>query len=159
MRKSTITALLLLAGLCSPAAAQSSAEEKFRAAVEAIQARIADGFNKHDAAAIAANYTADAVALNPRGLHKGRDALEKSYAALLATYVGGFDVPLDETHLIGETAGWSINHTSLIVKTPSGETRVQGLRSALYALDHGAWKVRMETIDTLPPPPATGGAK
>jgi uncharacterized protein (TIGR02246 family) len=87
-----IRLMLALAGLAIsfalPAFAQeqNTVDPEVRQQIEAVIVRYDEAFNRHDAAAIAALYTQDAVEMNSAyGLVSGRQAIGEKYAVQLAT--------------------------------------------------------------------------
>ena len=77
--------LLTLTGLAISFALPTFAQEKdtidpqTRQQLEAIIKKYQEAFNKHDAAAMAAFYTEDAVLESPLGVFSGRAGVEKYY--------------------------------------------------------------------------------
>jgi uncharacterized protein (TIGR02246 family) len=154
--------LALLLWLPAAAIAQDAGEQKFRAAITALEVTQIAAYNKHDAATVASVFTDDAVSVTPGGVLNGRESIEKRYAALMASQNWrDYEEGIDEAHLIGTDAGWAIGHWTVTATGPTGEVRRQGLWSAVYMLDHAAWKARMDTVTILlpPPAPAAGNAK
>ena len=91
--------LLPLAGLVSTYALPTFAQEKkdtvdpeVRQQIEAVQKKFGEAFNKHDPAAIAALYTQNAIRLESWWSEGalGQQAIEKSYAGMLASMPGEF---------------------------------------------------------------------
>jgi Domain of unknown function (DUF4440) len=90
--------LLALAGFAVgfvvPALAQEqkTVDPEVRQQIEAVLTKYEDAFNKHDAAAIAALYTADADEVFEKeeagGSASGREAIEQRYAAHFASSPG-----------------------------------------------------------------------
>jgi len=90
-----IRAVVILVGLAISFALPAFAQEKeevnpfpFRAIaaspqivqqLEAINLKFDEAFNKHDAAAVAALYTANAIQVTPLGIFSGREAIEKYF--------------------------------------------------------------------------------
>jgi predicted SnoaL-like aldol condensation-catalyzing enzyme len=54
--------------------------------LEAINLKLDEAFNKHDATAIAALYIANAIQVTPVGIFSGREAIEKFYTDVFQRY-------------------------------------------------------------------------
>jgi uncharacterized protein (TIGR02246 family) len=105
-------------------------------------------YNKHDAAAIAALFTDDAVLVTPHGTFTGRAAIEKKYEEEdFETYNGSDMVSTteritavgNELHL---TRRFRANYQS-------GDSfiRIEGKASPVLVLEGDTWKIRSETVD------------
>ncbi|HYM04791.1 MAG TPA: nuclear transport factor 2 family protein [Stellaceae bacterium] len=149
MSRLGVAAVVALAALAAPAFADP-AENAFADAVRALEAMQVAAYNRHDAATVASIFTDDAVSLTPGGILSGRAAIE--------TYLGGlmseqdwrdYAEGIDEAHLLAADAGWARGHWSVTTRTPAGEAHRQGLWSAVYVLEKGAWKARMDSITAL----------
>jgi uncharacterized protein (TIGR02246 family) len=124
---------------------QSAVDPEVRQQIEALLVKGDEAYNKHDAAALAAGYTEDAVLVGGGGgpePHFGRQAIEKRIALDMASYPGeasqsheliqvyalGLDVCAIEKLTIEQWKGYAI---LLFVREPDG------------------WKIRMEDVNTL----------
>jgi ketosteroid isomerase-like protein len=66
-----------------PTLEQTAVDPKTRQEIQAVALQFVEAYNKHDAPAIAALYTQDAVRMedwNSDGWHVGREAIEKGLA-------------------------------------------------------------------------------
>jgi len=107
-----------------------------------------EAYNKHDAAAIAALFTDDAVLVTPHGTFTGRAAIEKKYEEEdFETYNGSDMVSTteritavgNELHL---TRRFRANYQS-------GDSfiRIEGNASPVFVLEGDTWKIRSETVE------------
>ena len=145
--------LLGLVGLAIGFAAPGFAQEKEAdpQAVEQLRAeakKFEEAYNNHDAAAVAALFTDDAVLVTPHGTFSGRKAIEEKYeeedfrayhgsnmisTTERATAVG------NEIHLARR---WSATYQS------GGTTiRIEGNASPVFVLEGDTWKIRYETVE------------
>ncbi len=119
-----------------------------------------EAFNKNDAAAMAAFFTEDAVLVTDRGPVYGREAIEKHFTDLLQNvHFSNHIAKADQysPHIIG-TAGneiWSTGEWSLTIRGQDfGPLEEKGYWSEIYVREGDAWKVRMQTWNITPAPPA-----
>jgi uncharacterized protein (TIGR02246 family) len=108
----TMRLLLALAGFAVgfvvPALAQEqkTVDPEVRQQIEAVLTKYEDAFNKHDAAAIAALYTADADEVFEKeeagGSASGREAIEQRYAAHFASSPGELSFKLFQVYAFGD---------------------------------------------------------
>jgi hypothetical protein len=111
--------LLAIAGLAVGFFVPTFAQEKdavdpeVRQQIEAAHTKFEEAYNKHDAAAIAALYTQDAVQFwsgwSADALASGQQPIEKRYASVFASSPGEFVGQLVQVYAIG-------NEMSVIVK-------------------------------------------
>jgi ketosteroid isomerase-like protein len=121
--------------------------------------RFDDACTNHDAAAAAAFFTEDAVLVTDTGAVCGREAIEKSFAALFQKWrVSNYIRKCDQysPHIIG-TAGnemWATGVWSAIVRGQSGGlVQHEGYWTVIRQVDD--WKIRNLTFNTTPAPAAT----
>ncbi len=94
MRSIVIIAIVGLAmgfGLPSIAQDKNTVDPQVRQQIEALLVKDDDAYNKHDAAALAAGYTEDAVFVGGGGgpdPHYGHQAIEKRIALDMASFPG-----------------------------------------------------------------------
>jgi uncharacterized protein (TIGR02246 family) len=107
-----------------------------------------EAYNKHDAAAIAALFTDDAVLVTPHGTFTGRAAIEKKYEKEdFETYNGSDMVTTteritavgNELHL---TRRFRANYQSY-----GSFIRIEGNASPVFVLEGDTWKIRSETVE------------
>jgi uncharacterized protein (TIGR02246 family) len=107
--------------------------------IEAINQKFDQAFNKHDAAAVGALYTANAVQMTPGGSFSGREAIVGYIADLFQrhnpsdrvtkmTYVYAFGGDLCAL------GGWTV--------TIDGSRNFGGYLAVVYTLVGGTWKIR-----------------
>jgi len=121
-----------------------------------------DALDKNDAAAVAANFTEDAVNVEQDGPTFGREAIEKLWADRFQKVHFSNNlvtVDQDSPHMIGSdgeqmwaTGGWS----ATIQGQNFGPTQIKGFWSVIREGDD--WKIRMLTSNVTPAPAATTAA-
>lgn len=95
-------------GFVVPALAQEqdTIDPEVRQQIKAVLAKYEDAYNKNNAAAIAALYTADAAEVFDKdtagGSASGRDAIQQRYAAHFASNPGKLSLKLVEVYAIGD---------------------------------------------------------
>jgi len=119
-----------------------------------------DALDKNDAAAVAANFTKDAVNVEQDGPTFGREAIEKLWAdRFQKVHFSDLVDTLDEDspHIIGAdgkelwaTGGWS----ATIKGENFGPTQIKGFWSVIRIREGDDWKIRMLTSNVTPPPAA-----
>jgi ketosteroid isomerase-like protein len=152
-------------GFTVPAVAQQkdTTDSQLAQQLEASGRESEEGFNKGDAAAIAALFTQDAVLLLEDGPVYGKPAIEKWLEGVFQnarfsnhlTKVDQKVPPLlskagDEAWWFGE---WS---TAVQGKNDGPVQQAKGYWSAVHVREGDAWKTCMLTIIQTPKPPATG---
>jgi uncharacterized protein (TIGR02246 family) len=107
-----------------------------------------EAYNKHDAAAIAALFTDDAILVTPHGTFTGRAAIEKKYEQEDFEAFDGSDMvstteritPVgNELHL---TRRFRANYQSY-----GSFIRIEGNASPIFVLEGDVWKIRSETVE------------
>ena len=121
-----------------------------------------DALDKNDAAAVAANFTEDAVNVEQDGPTFGREAIEKLWADRFQKVHFSNNlvtVDQDSPHMIGSdgkqmwaTGGWS----ATVQGQNFGPTQIKGFWSVIREGDD--WKIRMLTSNVTPAPAATTAA-
>ena len=138
--------LLALAGFAIGFAVPSLAQEKdtvdpeARQQIEAVLRKYEDAFNKKDAAAIAALYTADAAEIFHKdeagGSACGQEAIKQRYAAHFASSPGKLSFNLVELYAIGDGVCVVLEFTP---QFRSGK----GYHAKILVREPDAWKIRM----------------
>jgi ketosteroid isomerase-like protein len=112
-----------------------------RQQIEAAIMKLGEAINKHDAAAVAALYTQDAVQvwsfLSAGGVASGQQAIEKRYAVEFASSPGEFAAKLVHVYPIS-------NEVSAIAEKSWGVWK--DYIAWIYARDADTWKIRMEYV-------------
>ena len=105
--------------------------------------KFGQAFNKHDASALAALFTQDAVQLwswtSEDAVASGQQAIEKRYAVMLSSSPGEFVGQVVEVYPIG-------NEMSVITKDSEG-TLWKGYKVRICVRDADTWKIRMEYVN------------
>jgi ketosteroid isomerase-like protein len=126
----------------------------------ALSIKYDEAFNKNDAAALAALYTADAVEVMDTGPIYGREAIEKHFADVFKqVHVNNHLGKGDQysPHIIGPgNEIWANGEWSLTFQGKSGgPIQAKGYWSAIDTREGDTWKIRMLTWNTTPAPAAT----
>jgi ketosteroid isomerase-like protein len=109
---------------------------------------LTDALDKNDAAAVAANFTEDAILVTSYGQSWGRQAIEQWYAELFKEVQATNNlVTIDEDspHALC-TAGnelWATGKWSQTLKGPNGSTEVKGYWTGIADLEGDDWNIRM----------------
>jgi len=120
---------------------QNTVDPEVRQEIEAVLMKFGDAFNKRDAAAIAALNTQNAIRLESSwsevGL--GQQAIEKSYAGMLASMPGEFVGQVVQVYAIGD---------DMCVITKDSEGALwKGYKTWICVRDADTWKIRMEYVN------------
>jgi len=129
---------------------QNAVDPKTRQEIEAVEMQIVEAYNKHDAAAVAALYTQDAVRVaNSPGLGAallvGRKAIEKLFSTDFtgswssSPFVGKFVQMYAFEDSIATISEWSI-----------GQYNGHRVKIFVRDADTGGWKIRMEYYSQAP---------
>jgi uncharacterized protein (TIGR02246 family) len=142
--------LLALAGFVIGFAVPALAQEKdtvdpeARQQIEAVLTKYEDAFNKNDAAAIAALYTADAVEVFEKdaagGSASGREAIEKRYADHFASNPSKLSVKVVQVYAMGDEV-CAISEFSRRFR--SGK----GYHAKIFVREADDWKIRLAYAD------------
>jgi uncharacterized protein (TIGR02246 family) len=101
-------------------------------------------FNNRDAAAIVANWTADAEYIRNDGDPVlGRDAIQKGYADFFKTLKGKPTVEVQADNLRFPSADTAVSEVTLRLKNEQGDLIGSSWRNTLLAREGGKWKVAM----------------
>ena len=110
-----------------------------------------EAFNNHDAAAIAAVYTEDAVFVPDKGPLYGRQAIEQYYKDLFqkVRFLSTVTTYPNSPHPIGtdgnavwENGEWS---STLMITGQSGPVQLKGYWASIKVRDGDTWKIRLTT--------------
>jgi ketosteroid isomerase-like protein len=122
----------------------------------AIDTAYTEGMNNHDAAAIGALFTRDAVFVTTEGPIIGRQGVQKWYTDLFQRWHPKNRITkLDGNtpHLIGTTGNelWGTGEWSETGQGKTGEPLpIKGYWSMIYVREADDWKIRMMTWNTTP---------
>jgi uncharacterized protein (TIGR02246 family) len=133
---------LAISFVCQPFAQQKDAvDPEVRQQIEALLMKFGEAFNKHDPAAIAALYTQNAIRLESWWSEGalGQQAIEKSYAGMLASMPGEFVGQVVQVYAIG-------NDMCVITKDSEGASW-KGYKTWICNRDADTWKIRMEYVN------------
>jgi ketosteroid isomerase-like protein len=123
---------------------QNTVDPEVRQQIEAAIMKLGETINKHDAAAVAALYTQDAVQvwsfLSEGGVASGQQAIEKRYAVEFASSPGEFAAKLIQVYPIG-------SEISAIAEKSWGIWKKDYI-AWIYARDADTWKIRNEYVTT-----------
>jgi uncharacterized protein (TIGR02246 family) len=127
---------------------QSAVDPKTRQEIEAVLMQIGEAYNKHDAAAVAALYTHDAVRVdNPSGFGRalivGRKAIEK----LLET---DFTGSWSSSPRVGKLVQMYAFEDSIASISEWSKAQYNGHSVQIFVRDPDTWKIRMEYISSAP---------
>jgi ketosteroid isomerase-like protein len=123
--------------LSLPALAQQqrAVDPEVRKQIEALSTQFDDAYNKHDAAAVAALYSPDAVELRSwRGLLSGQEAIRRTYALDFASSTGKMATEVVQVSPLGD-AFYEIANSNY------GEWIDHSV--TIYVRDGDTWKIRM----------------
>jgi ketosteroid isomerase-like protein len=135
-----VTLAGLAIGFAGPALAQeqNTVDPEVRQQIEAAHMKFVEAFNQHDAAAMAALFTFDAVQMldwGEGGTFSGQQAIEKNYAIDFASSPPEFAEKLIQVYAIGE-------EISAISEWSHGMWK--GYHTRIYVRDADSWKIRMD---------------
>jgi hypothetical protein len=121
---------------------------------------LSDAFDKNDAAAVAANFTGNAILLTWLGELWGRQAIEHSYADLFKEVQASNNlvtVNEDSPHTLGTASNelWATGKWSQTLKGHNASMERKGYWSAVAILEGDDWKIRMLTTNDTSAPAAT----
>jgi uncharacterized protein (TIGR02246 family) len=138
--------ILTLAGLAIGFAVSAVAEEQntvdpeVRQQIEAVVTKYEDAYNKKDAAATAALYTADAAEVFEKeaagGSASGREAIEQRYAAQFASSPGKLSLKLVQVYAIGDDV-------CAVAEFSRRFSAGKGYRATIYVHEGDDWKIRI----------------
>jgi uncharacterized protein (TIGR02246 family) len=119
---------------------QNTVDPEVRQQIEAAVTKYEDAYNKNDAAAIAALYTADAVEVFEKdaagGSASGREAIEQRYATHFASSPAKLSFKLVQVYAIGDDV------CAVSEFTPQFRSG-KGHHAKILVREADAWKIRM----------------
>jgi uncharacterized protein (TIGR02246 family) len=130
---------------------QSAVDPKTRQEIEAVLMQIGEAYNKHDAAAVAALYTHDAVRVdNPPGM--GRGALIVSRKAIEKLFETDFTGSWSSSPRVGKLVQIYAFEDSMatISEWSIGQYNGHSVQIFVRDADTGTWKIRMEYYSIAP---------
>jgi uncharacterized protein (TIGR02246 family) len=118
--------------------------EADKAAIEKMSKDFVQAFNDRDAAAIAANWSADGEFIrNDGGPIRGRDDVQKGYAEFFKTLKGKPKLEAQTDNLRFPSADSAVLEVTLRLKNEEGEIIASSWRNTLLVREEGRWKVAM----------------
>ena len=152
------TFLLLAAVILSASSALGQAKDnkggEVRAAVEAANKQFIEAFNKGDAAAVAAMYSADARLLPPNGpMGEGRQAVQQFWQGAIGA--GAKMVSLETLHVEsqGNLAFEVGRYTLTAPKTGGGAATDTGKYVVVWEREGGGWRIAADIWNSDVPAP------
>jgi uncharacterized protein (TIGR02246 family) len=140
-----------------PAAQTANAQTADEKAVRSTAEAFASAFDKGDAKAIAALWTPDCEYVDQTGrIFRGRDAIEKEYAAFFAANPGlKIEISISSIKIIGGHS--AIEDGTAVVKKSDGAVVSRGSYTVMHLKEQGKWlmaSVREHASPTLSQRPA-----
>jgi ketosteroid isomerase-like protein len=147
MRVASILSIILVS-LSAPAFADDADLKK---QMDQLNASFMESFNKQDAASIASNFTADAIAVNQYGPHTN---IAQYYEGIFKLGTLQEETTVDQVWPLGPDTALGMGTFRITGKTQSGAAiNSAGFWTATYVREGGKWKVRMLSGISKPPPP------
>jgi len=115
-----------------------------RAVVEALVGRLEAAWNAADAAAFAAEFTADADFVNVRGDYSsGRDAIVHGHAAIWQSIYAGSTIRYSLSRLRPLAPGVLLAHLDAHLRVPAGPLagEIRAIPSLVLVSEDGAWRI------------------
>ena len=138
-------ALAILGVGCMTAQEQTdkgSDREADKQAIDNLSKDFVLAFNNRDAAAVAANYTAEGEYIRNDGEPiRGRDEIQKGYAEFFKTVKGKPKLEIQTDGLRFTSADTAVLEVTLRLKNEAGELVASSWRNTLLAREGGQWKV------------------
>ena len=126
-------------GLAFPSIAQNknTVDPQVRQQIEAVQVNFGEAFNKHDAPAVAALFTQDAVEVwqgwTGDALDSGQEAIEKRYAVDFGS----------SPSIVGKLVQLYATGNDICAITEYRAGAWRGYKAMIYVRDADTWKIRM----------------
>ena len=143
-----LLALGMIAGVATPTLAQTNnptGHEK--QIIDDIARKWEAGYNRKDAAAVAALCTENVVLVAPNGIAQGRDAVQKQVDQDLKSNAHDMSIDVQIAYSAGDailsTGEWRLTF---------GERPIHGYWSTVSVRDGAQWKHRQDTFNIDPPP-------
>jgi ketosteroid isomerase-like protein len=113
-----------------------------------------EAYNKNDAAAVAAFFTEDALLVEPDGMFSGRQKIERRYAdTFQRSPIISFNCSFERNYLNAiDNAVWGAGQWTSTFQSQNGSEFAFGYWSAIFVREGDAWKIRVWTINQMPPP-------
>src|SRR5262245_52884758 len=122
--------------------AQDPKREADKQAIEKLSKEFIQAFEKRDAAAIAANWTADGEFIRNDGEPiRGRAEVQKGYADFFKTLKGKSKIEVQFDNLRFPSADTALSEVTLRLKNEEGEEIASSWRNTLLVREGGQWKV------------------
>jgi uncharacterized protein (TIGR02246 family) len=116
--------------------------EADKRAINSLLEQNIQAFNKHDAAALAANWTAEGEYIRNDGEPlRGRAEIEKGYAEFFKTLKGKSTLEAQMDGLRFTSADTAVSEVTLRLKNAEGELIASSWRNTLVVREGGQWKV------------------
>jgi uncharacterized protein (TIGR02246 family) len=127
---------------------QTAVDPKTRQEIEAVLMQIGEAYNKHDAAAVAALYTHDAVRVdNPSGFGRALIAGRKAIEKLLET---DFTGSWSSSPRVGKLVQMYAFEDSIASISEWSKAQYNGHSVQIFVRDPDTWKIRMEYNSSAP---------
>jgi uncharacterized protein (TIGR02246 family) len=111
-----------------------------------------EGFNKNDAAALAALCTEDAVQVSPERPICGRRAIEKNYADFFQqSHPTNLNCTIDQVYAVGNVS-WNSGDFSFTLQGDNGPLSIKGYRLDILVREGNAWKECMSCYNMASTP-------
>ena len=150
MRK-TLCVLALTFAVVAPAIADDA-----KSIAQRLDDKWIEAFNKKDAAALTALYTADAVLL-PQGVDQpiiGTENIRKFMDQMVNEKLQNMVLPVAQANMIDPNSLYQAGTWS----ADAGSQQIKGTYMSVIVRDGADWKYRADTWNMMPPPPATVGS-
>jgi uncharacterized protein (TIGR02246 family) len=150
MRK-TLCVLALTFAVVAPAIADDA-----KSIAQRLDDKWIEAFNKKDAAALAALYTADAVLL-PQGADQpivGTENIRKFMDQMVKEKIENMALPVAQATMIDPNSLYQAGTWT----ADAGGQQIKGTFLSVLAKDGSNWKYRADTWNMVPPSPATTGS-
>ena len=155
MRKIIVlSAIALVAAAPAMAQQKSSANDRAMAREAAMAKKVAELFNKKDAAGLAALYTSDGIFVAPTGqVAKGHAAIEAAEAATIKAW-GDFTFSgvAKEAGTVGN-GSWGLLDLTINAKGPSGAMTTHSHSLNVLVREGKEWKIAVTSVGSNVAPP------
>jgi uncharacterized protein (TIGR02246 family) len=123
-------------------AAKDPKREADKQAIDKLTKEMVQAFDKRDAAAFAAHWTADGEFIRNDGdAIRGRSEIQKAYADYFKTLSGKSKLEVESDGLRFPSADTAVAETTLRLKGDDGELLASSWRNTLLVREDGQWKV------------------
>lgn len=136
----------LLFGLATSATAQQNVPQSDQQAAREVHVQFTTAFNRQDAAALAALFSADGIRVTPQGIIQGRDAIHKDSDKRFQSRFHDLSI----TPLIVRTSGdsiWEAGEWTMKI----GDQPVRGYFAMTLVREGNSFKIRDDTFNIAPP--------